>query len=118
MPKNRNILFLIIPLLTGYLSALFITTHEKHCHILPDREVVYHVHPFQKDKNKPSGNHTHHPGETIDFQCNLFDFQENTPLSENKNYACGIETVSYDYISPFPVRITLITISLRAPPVA
>lgn len=85
---------------------------------MPDGVVVYHVHPFQKEKNKAAGNHTHKPGDTIDFQCYSFDFQEDTPTNENKYLAFGIETVCYDYIAPFPVRIILKNISLRAPPVA
>jgi hypothetical protein len=109
--------FLVFALLAGYLSTTHSITSKKHYHILPNGKIVYHVHPFGNDNQHPTKNHTHPSGETIDFQCNLLDFQDSAPSLENKPVPeCFFEIKPY-YSAPLYTKIIHYSLSLRAPPV-
>lgn len=109
--------YLIIILLAGYLSTLHIITSTRHFHHLPNGKVVYHAHPLKKDNQQTNNKHTHLPGEISEFQCNIFDFQDFTPIFE-----CALIPEYYfntktHYSSPFHSKIIHNNLTLRAPPV-
>jgi len=106
-----------ILLVAAYLSTIQTIIYEKHFHILPSGDVVYHVHPFSNDAQKNCGGHTHVPGDLDDFQCNFLDFQEPAGLfTYNKSYVAP-NNIKIEY-SPIHLTSTIHrVISLRAPPV-
>jgi hypothetical protein len=117
MLHRKNIHITGIVLLTGYLSVLFLNTRERHYHILPEGGVIYHVHPFQQDKNQSSDKHTHTSGDLIDLQSNLFDAQNITRGMGVQNVEPVIQWITYLYRIPFIAKHTFNNLSLRAPPV-
>lgn len=108
--------YFLIVLLTVYLSAIQTIIHERHFHVLPSGDVVYHLHPFSNDSKKTPEKHTHHPGDYHDFQSNLLDFQEAVELC---NFKKATDPIFNHKIVFRPLHITRIfhpVISLRAPP--
>ncbi len=117
MLLKRNLHYLVVILLAGYLSALNIITRDRHYHVLPDGQIIHHIHPVNKNTSQPYNNHTHTPNEYNDFQCNLFDSQEPSTAQENIKTAFKYFVKAYYYSSPFHTKIHHNTKSLRAPPV-
>ena len=109
--------YLVFALLAGYLSTTHSITSNKHYHILPNSKIVYHVHPFNKTNQKPIKNHTHTPGETIDFQCNIFDFQDFASILKSNLTAESFFDIRPYYTAPHHTNIIHYSLSLRAPPV-
>jgi hypothetical protein len=109
--------YLVFVLLAGYLSTTYSITSNKHYHILPNGKIVYHVHPFGNDNDHPIKNHTHTPDETIDFQCNTFDFFESSSPLVNNIISKFYFEVNPVYTAPVYTKIIHYSLSLRAPPV-
>jgi len=117
MLLKRNLHYLVVILLTVYLSALNIITRDRHYHVLPMGGVIYHIHPVNKNTSQPYNNHSHRPNEFNDFQCNLFDSQEPSTEQEVVKIAFSYFVKAYSYSAPFHTKIHHNSKSLRAPPV-
>lgn len=113
----RNYLkYLLFPLMIGYLLVMNTITRDRHFHILAGKEVVYHIHPVDKNTDQPFRNHTHSTVDYFDFQCNTLDFQESSvhiyiPL-------CMVNPADKfkEQYSPFVFKNFHFCLSLRAPP--
>ena len=116
MLQCTNIRFPGFALLAIYLAALFITSHERHYHRLPQGEVICHIHPFQQDKSEKEAPHTHSSGDIADQHTNLFDFQENNSDCIIWKSEAAHNRISLPYHSPHFIRTILRNLTLRAPP--
>jgi hypothetical protein len=117
MLLKRNLHYLTVILLTGYLSALNGITRDRHYHVLPNGEVIQHIHPVNKNTPQPYGNHTHSPNEFNDLPFKIFDSQEPSTNQVNVEAEFLYFDIEYCYSPPFRNKIPHNTKSLRAPPV-
>jgi hypothetical protein len=91
-------------------------TSERHYHIIAGKEVVYHIHPVDKNTDQPFRNHKHSTFDYFDFQCNTLDFQES--VMQTHVTLCQVKPAEkfMEQYTPFVLNNFHCCLSLRAPP--
>ena len=100
----------------GYLMVMNTITRERHFHIVSGNEVVFHIHPVDKNTEQPLRNHTHSTFDFFDYQCNTLDFQECVLRMHFSD--CPVKPVNKltEQGKPFVLPDCHCCLSLRAPP--